>query len=307
LARPRPPTTKPPGTAGRGGAPGRGLPADRAEPPSRDSSDALFPLLFHVEQVQQKLGEVGRMADQTERLAVLGTMAASVAHEINNILTPVKAYAELALSSPGDTGLVVKALERAAAGVDRATRISELILACARSRPGEPPARSDVGEVSRRAVAALPPDHGHAFPVELRVPRGLFAAIDAVALEQVLVNVLLNARGAMGAAGTTLIVATIIQERLPMVEVRVTDTGCGIAPERLGSVFDVFVSYPGAEGRQAGHGGGGRKRTGLGLAICRRLLAEAEGRIEVESEVGRGTTVKIVVPLATAEELRASA
>ena len=106
----------------------------------------------------------------------------------------------------------------------------------------------------------------------------------------------------MAKGGRTLIVATTIQARAgAMVEVRVTDSGCGIAPERLGSVFDVFVSYPGTEGGTAS------KRTGLGLAICRRLLAEAEGRIGVESEVGRGTTVTIMLPAAAGAGLRATA
>jgi signal transduction histidine kinase len=251
------------------------------------ASPDLTPLLFHVERLHQRLGEIGQFAAHQDRLALLGTMAASVAHEINNILTPVKAYAELALSSPGERGLVIKALERAAQGVDRATRISELILACARPRAGTPPVCADVGEAAKRAVAAMPTESAAMFPVRIRIPAGLGAAIDAVALEQVLHNLLLNARNAMVAGGETEIVATATGA--DELAVAVVDRGRGIEHQRLPSVLDPFVSYAAEE---PGRG------TGLGLAICQRLVKEVGGRIEVESSVGEGTTVRVVLPRA---------
>jgi signal transduction histidine kinase len=249
------------------------------------------PLLFHVERIQERLDEVATLAGHNERLTMLGTMAASIAHEINNILTPVKAYAELALGSPGDTGLVIKALERAAHGVDRATRISEMILACSRPRPSS--AIADVADVAGAAMATCPSTS--TFHVELELEPGLVAAIDAVALEQVLVNLLLNAKAAMPAGGTVTISGKALNATI---EIRVTDTGNGIPPERLSGVFATFVSFP--------SGGQERGRTGLGLPICRRLLAEAGGTIDLESEVGLGTTARIVIP-ATKAQHRASA
>jgi signal transduction histidine kinase len=258
--------------------------------------------LLQVERIQQQLQRVGELAEQSERLAVLGTMAASIAHEINNILTPVKAYAELALSNPGDRGLVVKALERAAQGVDRATRIAEMILAC--SREGERMSdggcgMADVGEVARRAVGALPSDPGGAFPVEMKVVAGCLAAMDGVALEQVILNLLLNARAAMGGGGRT-IVSALTNERGVVIEVR--DFGCGIPAARVGKIFDAFVSYSAEDVREGGKiAGVQHRRTGLGLPICKRLVEDAGGRIEVESEVGKGTCVRVVVPGAVGE------
>jgi signal transduction histidine kinase len=249
------------------------------------------PLLFHVEHLQERLHEVADLSSQSERLAALGTMAAAIAHEINNILTPVKAYAELALSSPGETGLVIKALERAAHGVDRATRISEMILECSRTRPTA--ARADVAEAARRAEAALPPDPCGKLRIEHRLADGLAAAIDPIALEQVLLNLFLNARKAMPRGGTVTVSGWASSTSI---EVRVSDNGPGVPADCLKSVFSSFVTYSGASGGS----------TGLGLPICRRLVSEAGGTIDLESVVGKGTTVKLVLPLIGAAR-RASA
>jgi signal transduction histidine kinase len=303
--------------------------------------------MLHVERLQQGLDQVKTVADQTDRLAVLGTMAASIAHEINNILTPVKAYAELALSSPGDTGLVRKALERAAQGVDRATRIAEVILAC--SKGGEDKtvserslklavatpvaagggevsetadaavetARTDVGDVVRKAVGALPPDPGQMWAVALRLERSLFAAIDAVALEQVLVNLLLNARTAMADGGLTTVrtrkagarkdaVGTGNKTVSTGILIEVEDIGCGIPAERLASMFEPFVSFEGDSAAAAEQKSGG-VRSGLGLTISRQLVDAAGGKIEAESEVGKGTRVRITLPAAAERRARKDA
>lgn len=264
------------------------------------------PVLLQVERIQQQLARVGELAEQSERLAVLGTMAASIAHEINNILTPVKAYAELALSNPGDRGLVVKALERAAQGVDRATRIAEMILSCSREGKRDQGTMSDVGcgmadvgEAARRAVGGMPADRDGAFPVELRIGAGCSAAMDGVALEQVILNLLLNARAAMGGGGRT-IVSALTNETEVVIEVR--DFGCGIPGARVGKIFDAFVSYSAEDVRGGGKSAGVQhRRTGLGLPICKRLVEDAGGRIEVESEVGKGTCVRVVVPVPAGE------
>jgi two-component system, cell cycle sensor histidine kinase and response regulator CckA len=261
--------------------------------PTSPGSPELSPLLFHVERLHQKLGEIGQLSEHQDRLALLGTMAASVAHEINNILTPVKAYAELALSSPGERGLVIKALERAAQGVDRATRISELILACARPKATSELPASDIGEGIRRAVGTLPADPNGLHPITIEAPSGLAARIDRIALEQIVVNLLLNARRAMQTGGVTIIGATTTSSG--EVEIRVTDRGCGIERGQLESIFDEFVSYPGKADVASSRG------SGLGLAICRRLVSDAGGRIEIESALGRGTTVRVLLARAVRE------
>jgi signal transduction histidine kinase len=122
------------------------------------------------------------------------------------------------------------------------------------------------------------------FHVEHSVPAGLSAAIDPVALEQILVNLILNARSAMPNGGTISISGWMSAAG---VEVRVSDTGCGIPEDRLEAVFATFVSYADVERGS---------RTGLGLPICRRLVTEAGGTIGLESVVGKGTTVKLVLP-----------
>jgi signal transduction histidine kinase len=299
---PRRPQRAPAAPQGAAPRPPPPTPQGRPEPPVRSSPDPATPLLLHVEQMQRRLEDVGQLAGHTERLAVLGTMAAAVAHEINNILTPVKAYAEMALSNPGDTPVMVKALERAAQGVDRASRISELILACARSRPGGPQLDAPavgVLQAAQCALDSLPPDSAGMFPVELAIQPGLAAAIDAVALEQVLLNLMLNARAAMPAGGTTRVIAyetTGSAKTAPRssVQIEVSDPGCGMTPERLGRIFEPFATFSRGDSRP------GHRRTGLGLPICRQLVVQAGGRIEIESAAGKGTTVRVIVPAAPA-------
>lgn len=268
------------------------------------------PLMSAFDRIQRQLGQVGHLADHSERILLLGVLAASIAHEINNILTPVKAYAELALSAPDDRALVIKALERSAAGVERACRISEMILACARPLPRavrSASPRSDVSAVVSRVVS----DWSGPDPPTVRceIEGGLMVAMDEFALEQLLVNLLLNARAAIVGGGTITIRARSTWNADGpgrCVKIEVEDTGCGIEPERLPHVFEPFSSFGiySVSGLSLDAGAisvADRKRTGLGLPLCKRLVADAGGQIGIESRVGQGTRVTVVLPACTSE------
>ena len=255
---------------------------------------------------------------RTHRLSMLGTLAGSIAHEFNNLLTPVKCYAEMALEAPGDKALTAKALERAQHGCDRASRIASAILAFAgeRGSPGglQEDRRAGVARAVREALLCLAQEPGRmGIELELRIDPELQAGIDQTALQQVILNLVLNAIKAMRSGGggrlsiTAWSSAAAPPLRLcgstwntgpgPQVFVEVADTGCGIDPSRLPHVFEAFVT---------GLGG-----TGLGLTICKQLVEGAGGQIEVASQPGQGTKFTITLPSAgdpaAADTLRATA
>jgi signal transduction histidine kinase len=115
---------------------------------------------------------------------------------------------------------------------------------------------------------------------------------DANQLQQVIVNLLLNANDAIGERGGIIALATTVvpsgdasQSRAQQVEISVSDTGCGIPAADLQRIFDPFFSTKGPKG------------TGLGLAVAWGIIEKHNGRLEAESEVGKGTTFRVLLPI----------
>lgn len=254
-----------------------------------------------IESLRAELEELRAALKHAHRLTMLGTLAGSIAHEFNNILTPVMSYAEMALDEPGNAGLTRKALERTYQGCDRASRIASAILAFAGGGPTGALRLSeqsaDVGAAVREAMQCLAADPArHGVAVSIQIGPGCWAAMDQVGLQQVLLNLVLNAMKAMRPRGGKLSIRGLTRrvdfERSTWnadssredVVIEVEDTGCGIPPELLSRVFAPFISQ--------GDGGG----TGLGLTICKQLVEGAGGTIGVKSQVSVGTCFTIVLP-----------
>jgi len=235
-----------------------------------------------------------------QRLASLGTLAAIIAHELNNILTPVLNYAQLALHASDKPEQAERALRKTVEGVRRASRITDAVLGFAREG-GDEPARADVAEVVDETLACLGRDLARdAIVLEVDVPDRLSVAMPPTPLQQILLNLVLNAREAMlGGRGTLTIRArcstwnTTTNTLIEGVEIVVRDTGKGIPAERLGTLFEPFATTirSDAEREQGAHRG-----VGLGLAVCRQLVEGAGGEIACDSAVGEGTTFTIRLP-----------
>jgi signal transduction histidine kinase len=238
----------------------------------------------------------------TQRLASLGTLAAIIAHELNNILTPVLNYAQLALHASDKPEQAERALRKTVEGVRRASRITDAVLGFAREG-GDEPDHSDVAAVIEETLACLGRDLARdAIVLEVDVPDGLHVAIPPTPLQQMMLNLILNAREAMlGGRGTLTISArrsTWNTDANTLIEgstIAVRDTGKGIPPERLETLFEPFATTirTDAERAQGAHRG-----VGLGLAVCRQLVEGAGGEIACDSEVGVGTTFTLRLPLA---------
>jgi two-component system NtrC family sensor kinase len=244
------------------------------------------------------LADAQRQIVQAEKLAAVGRLAAGLAHEINNPLTGVLTFGSLLLQRVDSQPELREDLEIIVRETKRCREIVKGLLDFSRQIPPER-RPIDVNEAVRRAVAVvmnqLRLDH---VALRLDLAAGLpplFA--DANQIQQVVVNLLLNAADASAGSGGTLRVATRRVDLprsvegaeagrpRPWLEIEVQDSGCGIPPDVLPRVFDPFFSTKGPRG------------TGLGLAVSWGIIESHGGRIDVESAVGRGSRFIVRLPL----------
>jgi PAS domain S-box-containing protein len=226
---------------------------------------------------------------QAAKLATMGELAASIAHELNNPLATVSLRVEslLARASADDPGR--HALEIIEQEVERmGTLVANLLQFSRRSTPQI--SSVDVREELDNTLALI---HYHLRNHRITVVREFapdvpLIHVDRQQLRQVFLNLLTNASDAMPQGGTlTLqVAAAVLDTGAPAVQIAFRDTGVGIAPADLPKVGEPFFTTK-AEG----------KGTGLGLAICKRIVHEHHGTFEITSDLGQGTTVRLTLPL----------
>jgi PAS domain S-box-containing protein len=224
---------------------------------------------------------------QASKLATMGELAASIAHELNNPLATVALRAEaLLMQMPADAEQR-KPLEIIAQEVDRmATLVSDLLQFSRRSH--RQVSTVDLREEIANSVEFV---QYHLRTRKIEVVRGFADQLptiqaDRQQLRQLFLNLLTNASDAMPEGGKlTVRVASSLVDNAEVVAIEFADTGEGIPAENLEKIWDPFFTTK-SEG----------KGTGLGLAICRRICEEHGGTIDIESQVGAGTTVRSVFP-----------
>ncbi len=241
----------------------------------------------HLESALDDLRRAQRQLVHAAKMASLGTLAGGVAHEFNNVIGGIRGCAAEALADETDEDRR-EPLEVILRAANRGAAVTEQLLSFARRRIGamEP---VSVGEILDEATRLVEPQaRRHDVALSLRRDGDLECVADAGALHQVFLNLLTNALQAMPRGGRLDVAA---ERRADAVVVRVSDTGVGIPPERIEQVFDpFFTSRDGADD-------GARVGTGLGLSVSYGLVEAHDGRIEVESEVGRGTTFTVTLPV----------
>jgi signal transduction histidine kinase len=248
--------------------------------------DVMTPL-SETDQLRQQLM-------QAQRMSSVGTLASSVAHEFNNILTTTINYAKLALRTTNDEAARTQAIEKILKGSQRAATIINSMLGFARNTANHRESTDIIALVEEVLVLADKDLSKHRVHVEKKYTGRPAAPVVPAQIEQVLLNLIINARQAMPRGGR-LTIEALSNTRTNMAEIRVSDSGVGIPPERLRLIFEPF--YTTKEPDENGHGG-----TGLGLSVCRQIIDQHQGRIRVESLVGKGSTFTIKLPMKMNEE-----
>ena len=275
-----------------GGTAGGDISDEDLPPPPLQAPGEIGVLAQRLEDMAQRIGERERLQAalaRGDRLAAVGTMAASVAHEVNNPLTTVLGYAKLLLEDKPDEHADRAGLELIAGEAARMKKIVGSLLDYARSRPPDEAGRADVNELLRRtADLLLPAARKSRVEIALELASALpSAAAEPDALQQIFVNLVQNAIQAMPEGGAVSVTSGLAPGDVA-IEIRVSDRGPGIPPDERERVFEAFYTT-----KAAGTG------TGLGLAVCRHLVAGFRGSLDaIDPPGGAGACFRLVIPSA---------
>lgn len=234
--------------------------------------------------------EIAWLRDQLlrcQRLSTVGTVASGVAHEFNNILTTILNHAKMAQKQNVTPESKDQSLEKIVAASQRAAAIVHGMLGMARGSM-----RREVTDLCKLVDEALllagKDLSKHRVTVEKIYKGPVLAEVVPIQIEQVLLNLLINAKQAMPHGGVVR-VEVLENSPLGLAEISVADAGCGMSPGDLGHIFEPFYTTktPDSDNR------GG---TGLGLSICRQIIDQHRGRIRVQSALGKGSIFTIKLP-----------
>jgi signal transduction histidine kinase len=238
---------------------------------------------------KRRIESLEKQIEKLERLAGIGTAASMILHEMNNLLTPLGAYAALALRNPQDKSITQKALRQAKKNCERAAKVAEALFGMANGKNDE---RKPVklAELVDNVFECLCRDFSKdGVTVKKDVSSNLTVYASPVKLEQLIMNLVLNSRAALLETGGGML--SISGEQCgQFVKIKVIDTGCGMDRQTAVRVFEPLFTT------RAGDDGEGRPGAGLGLAFCKKVAEEHGGTISVESEPGMGSTFTIMLP-----------
>jgi len=255
---------------------------DVARTPLLDNALRAYGTIIVFEDITDKI----RLQQQlltSEKLASIGLLSAGVAHEINTPLTGISSYIQILQKRLTDTHYA-QILEKVETQTDRVARIVKNLLTFARSPSDASFQRIDLKQ-SLEEILSLIDYKLKNMNIHLTLDVAPVPPLSAQGerLQQVFINIILNALDAMPLGGE-LGIRLGLENGAAVV--RISDTGTGIKPEHLSRIFDPFFTTKGVG-----------KGTGLGLSISYAIIKEHEGRIEVQSEVGRGSTFTITLPV----------
>jgi signal transduction histidine kinase len=246
---------------------------------------------FPMSDEQQYIGQLKAQLRHAQSMAALGELTSTATHEFNNVLMTILNYARLGIRNRDDATRD-KALGKILEASERASKITGTILAQARNR-SESFEPTDLASIIRDTLVLLEREmNKYRISVETEFAAD---AANAVAsgnqIQRVLLNLLINARQAIGEGGSLLIRLRNSDEP-GYVELTVRDSGSGIPAETLPHIFDPFFST------KSGPDESGKGGTGLGLASCKEIIDAHRGKVRVESSVGVGTAFTIRLPIA---------
>jgi signal transduction histidine kinase len=259
------------------------------------ASDDPEKLRAELEEIRRQLARLQQSLVETQRLATVGELASRMAHEFNNVLMMIMGRASNALKSD-KISAKDEALEKAISCSQRGAEIVRGLLGYARGRQAQ--SHTIAADALMESAVGLLAWDFKKVGIELIRQYDTAPAVNVVPgrIEQVLLNLMLNARAAMNGRGGRLTVGVAPADATGFVAFTVQDTGCGIPAEHLDKIFDPFFTTRPRSGNGDGNGHDGG--TGLGLSVARDLVRQAGGEIRVQSTPGSGATFTVLLPAA---------
>lgn len=267
----------------------------RVELDSKDEmgelGDTFNMMAASVKESDRKLRETTeRKLMESEKLATIGRLAAGVAHEINNPLTSVMTFSHLMLEDAAKDDPRREDLELVIHETTRCRDIVRKLLDFSRERKPEKRLVSVNSLIEHTLSILTTQAMFHDIKVLRDFSEGLpDTTVDPAQIQQVITNIIVNAAEAMREGGTLTVTTSLAQEG-KFIEMSFRDTGVGIDEEGISKLFDPFYSTK-------------EKGTGLGLSVTYGIVKAHEGRIWVESRVGEGTTIVVLLPVKTDTEI----
>jgi PAS domain S-box-containing protein len=258
---------------------------------------------------EQALREADEKLRQSQKMEAVGQLASGVAHDFNNLLTAIRGYASLARNTLSLNHPALESLDQVEEASRQATGVAGALLTFARkARTEKEPVRvaAEVESAARLFRRTLPPSVR--LVMDVHDAEDLWVSADSTQLQQVIINLGLNARDAIGAEGTlTVSVQPARADGTPIrrrgrgasteapkaVIIVVKDTGCGMTPEVKARIFEPFFTT-----KPRGRG------TGLGLAVIHSIVQDHGATILVETAPGKGSSFTIMFPLIEAPARR---
>ncbi len=266
--------------------------------PLFDATGKIDGMVITVEDITERLMLEAQLR-QSQKMESVGQLAAGVAHDINNILTVIQGHAGLLLNvvQPGTDG--VRSVKQISAAAERAASFIRQLLTFSRKQIFRSKIL-DLNAVLQNLKGMLPRLIGEDIALEIHCQPDLpCIQADAGMVEQIVMNLAVNSRDAMPKGGKFIITTSAVEVDAAYVKqhpegragwfvcLTVADTGCGMEPKVLQRIFEPFFTT-----KEVGKG------TGLGLATVYGVVKQHHGWIEVQSEVGVGTTFRILLPVA---------
>ena len=238
-----------------------------------------------IEQLQEQIAQLEKNLLETQKSAALGELVSTTTHEFNNVLMTILNYAKMGIRHK-DEPTRDKALSKILAAGERAAKITNSVLGMARNRSTEMGA-VNVEELISQTMVLLEKEM-QKYRVSVEYELGNVPPVMGIGnqIQQVLLNLLINARQAMQEGGR-LIIRTTADPESKTVDLMVRDFGTGMTNEQLQKIFQPYFST------KSGPDESGKGGTGLGLHACHKIIQQHGGKIRVESTVGRGTAFTI--------------
>lgn len=237
---------------------------------------------------QQEIELLKRQLRDSQRMAALGELVGTTTHEFNNVLMTIINYAKLGLRHK-DESTRDKALDKILAAANRAEKLTNSVLGLARNRKEEF-APTNLAQLIEESLILLEREM-QKYRIAVRREFAEVPPVRAIGnqIQQVLLNMMTNARQAMPQGGE-LLIRLAHDAASNSVDMTIRDSGTGIPADVLPKIFDRYYST------KSGPDETGKGGTGVGLSACKEIIDAHQGRIRVESSVGRGTAFIIRLP-----------